>query len=227
MSGVQVNSPVEGFNGEVAGVTFTDGVGEVEKDSAAYGYFERRGYGLGRSKAETPEIPEPPDPRDVTLQQVGSDLRDAAVDPESEDFLPPTNAGKANPHGPLVVAPEIHASQGVRPVRGGDVHVGDTAAQQAAELEHTTAAVSGGPVPATAPSEADSLNEDGSVPTFTGDAAETEEDVAAAAAYADVEQPAKSASKADWVEFAVANGADRDEAEKTTRDALVDQYGGS
>jgi hypothetical protein len=31
-------------------------------------------------------------------------IRDAAVDPRPEDFLPPTNAGQANPHGPEVVA---------------------------------------------------------------------------------------------------------------------------
>lgn len=38
--------------------------------------------------------------------------------------------------------------------------------------------------------------------------------------------PAKSANKADWVEYAVSQGADRDEAEKATKDDLVAQYGG-
>jgi hypothetical protein len=41
---------------------------------------------------------------------VGTPARDAAVDPHPEDYLVPVNAGKADPHGPLVVAPEIHNS---------------------------------------------------------------------------------------------------------------------
>lgn len=40
--------------------------------------------------------------------QVGTPLRDAAVDPRPGDFLPPTNAGEpgpeGNPHGPSVVS---------------------------------------------------------------------------------------------------------------------------
>jgi hypothetical protein len=58
------------------------------------------------------------------------------VDPRPEDYLAPTNAGKANPHGPDVVSPEIHASEGVRPVKGGEVHVDDTAKQDEAETAH-------------------------------------------------------------------------------------------
>lgn len=38
--------------------------------------------------------------------------------------------------------------------------------------------------------------------------------------------PAKSASKADWVAYAVAQGADEAEAEKTTKDELISAYGG-
>lgn len=38
--------------------------------------------------------------------------------------------------------------------------------------------------------------------------------------------PAASASKAAWVDHAVAQGADRDEAEALTKDALVEAYGG-
>jgi len=38
--------------------------------------------------------------------------------------------------------------------------------------------------------------------------------------------PAKSASKADWVEYAVEQGADEDEAEAKTRDELIAEYGG-
>ncbi|WP_122262218.1 hypothetical protein [Ornithinimicrobium cerasi] len=79
------------------------------------------------------------DPRDVTDTQVGTKLRDAAVDPSAGDFLAPTNAGEVgelgNPHGPSVVSPEIHGSEGVRPIRPGDVS-GVAATQDAAEHEH-------------------------------------------------------------------------------------------
>lgn len=69
---------------------------------------------------------------------IGTRLRDAAVDPRPGDFLVPTKAGEADPHGPEVIAPEIHASEGVRPVKGGEVHVDDPDAQDAAETEHTS-----------------------------------------------------------------------------------------
>lgn len=80
------------------------------------------------------------DPRDITPTTVGTPLRDAAVNPDGDDFLPPTNAGEegelGNPHGPTVVSPEIHGSQGTRPVRPGDVP-GDAGEQSEGELEHT------------------------------------------------------------------------------------------
>lgn len=38
--------------------------------------------------------------------------------------------------------------------------------------------------------------------------------------------PAKSASKAEWVDFAVSQGASRDDAEGHTKEQLVEQYGG-
>lgn len=40
-----------------------------------------------------------------------------------------------------------------------------------------------------------------------------------------VSRPAKSASKADWVAWAVANGAEQAEAEKATKDDLIAAYG--
>ena len=42
-----------------------------------------------------------------------------------------------------------------------------------------------------------------------------------------VKQPAKSAGKGQWVEFAVSQGADREEAEAQTKDQLIEQYGSS
>lgn len=39
-----------------------------------------------------------------------------------------------------------------------------------------------------------------------------------------LERPAKSASKADWLAYAVQEGMDEDEAEKATRDELAARY---
>lgn len=79
------------------------------------------------------------DPRDVTTTVHGTPLRDAAVDPEPSDFLPPINAGlpgeAGNPHGPNVIAPGIHASNQFRPVRPGPVDP-DPAVQSEEESAH-------------------------------------------------------------------------------------------
>ena len=81
----------------------------------------------------------PQDPRTIEDEQVGTRLRDGAVDPRPGDFLGPTNAGAegelGNPHGPTVVNPEIHAMQDNRPVRPGAVSDG-AEVQSADETEH-------------------------------------------------------------------------------------------
>ena len=78
------------------------------------------------------------DPRDVVDEQIGTRLRDAAVDPRPGDFLPPTNAGVegelGNPHGPHVISPEIHGSESVRTIRPGLV-ASDPAVQSEQETE--------------------------------------------------------------------------------------------
>lgn len=79
----------------------------------------------------------PIDPRTLEDEQVGTKLRDGAVDPKAGDFLGPSNAGEDNPHGPTVVNPEIHARQGVRPVRPGEVS-DDAEVQDEAETAHLT-----------------------------------------------------------------------------------------
>lgn len=159
MSKTKISAPVQGF----AGVTyvgphvleFKDGVAEVENLSdGARLYLSSNGYGLdGATAAKAQDAPEPVDPRklDEESSHVGTKLRDAAVDPQPGDFLAPTNAGKANPHGPDVVSPEVHASQGVRPVKAGEIHVDDVDAQDDAEKAHTEDATDGGPVPGSEP----------------------------------------------------------------------------
>lgn len=123
------------FYGDKA-VTFEDGVAKVaDLAPGLRGYFEANGYGIGGEDAEDPEpAPEPADPRELEqggIVQMGTPLRDAAVDPQEGDFLPPTNAGEANPHGPDVVSPGIHAVAGPGPIVPGTV--GDKDYQEAKE----------------------------------------------------------------------------------------------
>ena len=140
MATVTVTSPVSGYTGHVINVEFVDGKATVDRsDIDALAYFRRHGYALvGLVTADTPE---PPDPRKVGeggsgTEIVGSRLRDAAVDPRPADFLPPTNAGEANPHGPLVVSPGLHGTPPA-PIVPGPVS-GDPKVQEAVE---TAAAV--------------------------------------------------------------------------------------
>jgi hypothetical protein len=141
---MKITSPDKTYTGTSAyGPTtlqFKEGVADHDGDlpPGVRLYLQGAGYGLD-SEATPPVTPDLVDPRDVGgLQQLGTALRDAAVDPKPEDYLVPTNAGKANPHGPEVVSPEIHASEGVRPVKPGDVHVDDTTKQDEAETAHVT-----------------------------------------------------------------------------------------
>lgn len=154
---MKITSPVKGYTEttQVGPVTldFQDGVAEHDGTlpDGVRAYLTEQGYGLGDTSAKAPEPqPEPLDPRDVGTEKVGTPTRDAAVDPRPGDFLAPTNAGDANPHGTEVVSPEIHASQGVRPVKPGEVHVDDPAKQDAAETAHAAAATDGTPVDDTA-----------------------------------------------------------------------------
>lgn len=123
-------------------LAFQDGVAEHEGKlpPGVRLYLQGAGYGID-SAPEAVKEEAPADPRDLTHEQLGTELRDAAVDPKPADFLPPTNAGlegeAGNPHGPNVVSPELHASQGVRPVKAGPVE--ETPKQEPAETSHTEA----------------------------------------------------------------------------------------
>ena len=220
MATTKVHAPNAAFTGVIAGVVFHDGVGELDAEAnpGARRYFERQGFGMG-SKAEAPETPEPPDPRDIARtgpHRMGTPLRDAAVDPRPEDFLPPTNAGEANPHGPLVVAPEIHAS-GPKGIKPGDVRVGEPEAQQAEETQLAQSVLVEG-------EEHPSMPEDPDMgPLGLSDPGSVEQGVAAAE---NAGPPARSSSKATWVDYAVSQGANRDEAESMTRADLIEAHGG-
>lgn len=137
-----VSAPVADYSGVVAGVSFTDGKGEVEAGNrGALDYFRRNGYGLGGDDP-TPAEPEAPvDSRDLPGIVAQPPSNDAAVvtdagGPDSDAFLPPANAGEADPHGPEVVSPGLHAV-GPNPLVPGEVS--PDAAKQ--EKKETAAAV--------------------------------------------------------------------------------------
>lgn len=127
---MKIHSPAKGYTGKSlygdVELEFEDGVATYDGDlpHGIRQYLQGAGYTFGNKQPEAPEAAEVPDPRETTHQQVGTALRDAAVDPHEEDFLPPTNAGvdgpEGNPHGPHVVAPGIHAV-GTGPIVPGPV----------------------------------------------------------------------------------------------------------
>lgn len=142
---MKIQSPAEGYTGTdrygSVVLEFKDGVAEYDGDLPAgvRQYLKGAGYGIGSTKPTPPQPVEVPDPREFDEPStVGTRLRDAAVDPRPEDFLAPINAGEANPHGPDVVSPEIHAS-GPAGIRPGQVFVEDTAKQEAREKAYAEA----------------------------------------------------------------------------------------
>lgn len=209
---VTVYAPVAGFTGVVAGVAFASGSAQVERGTSALGYFRRHGYGIGSPIDATP--PEPVDPRHVGtngdgIEPVGTKLRDAAVDPRPGDFLPPTNAGEANPHGPDVVAPGVHAMP-PGPIVPGPVS-SSPRVQEAIET-----AVAG-----------EVLVNQRPVPDVTAEAAKAQDELAAAFdAKGDASRgrPALSARVGVWQDFAVSQGMAPDVADSKTKQELIDQY---
>lgn len=197
MAATKVYAPNRQFRGLIAGVRFADGVADVDADNgAALAYFRRRGFGIGERPA-TPAAPDHVDARDVAgPEPVGTRLRDAAVKPEPDDFLPPVNAGEADPHGPEVVAPGIHGTPPT-PIVPGDAHV-DAVEQQEAEQS----------------AAAESVLVEGAPATSVGETGEP------------VTRPAKSATKGAWVDYAVAQGAERSDVDGMTKAELVARYGG-
>lgn len=135
----KVVSPIEGFTGQATfGSTvldFKDGTADAkDAPEGVVAYLRSNGFTVDGNTVDAPEPAKVIDSRDIVEEQVGSKARDAAVDPQPEDFLPPVNAGKADPHGPKVVAPQIHATP-EQPVRPGPVS--DAAdVQSADESEH-------------------------------------------------------------------------------------------
>lgn len=112
----------------------------------------------------------------------GAESKDAAVTsdaagPDSDAFLPPVNAGLADPHGPLVVSPSIHGT-GPGPIVPGPVTV-----ERQTEVETEVARrvlVENEPVPAVTadvapspPSTAEVRTESGPDPSAAQEAAKS------------------------------------------------------
>jgi hypothetical protein len=227
MAKTKVYAPNREYAGSFGDVRFEAGVAEVPDDSPLMGYFQRRGYGVGKPAAELYDAEkdvEWPDPHTHKDESFGSPLRDAAVDPEPEDYLAPVNAGKAHPHSSKVVSPGIH-TVGPAPIRPGEVYVDDVARQEAEELELAKRVlVDSEPATIVASDEGPGgplgLSDPGSVEMGIRGAREVHETEAAGTG-----APAKSASKADWVEHAVSRGMSREEAEDMSKADLQERLG--
>ena len=157
------------------------------------------------------------DARDVEAMSEGTRLRDAAVDPQPGDFLAPVNAGTADPHGPLVVSPEIHAS-GPAGIRPGEVHVDDVEAQDSAESELAESVLIEQDEHPSMP-----VDDDGNVtadmgPLGLSDPGSAEQGRSDAA-------PARTSSKASWAAYAVSRGMDPAAADAASRADLIEQFG--
>ena len=194
---MKIQSPAEGYTatdryGDVV-LEFKDGVAEYDGDlpPGIRQYLAGAGYGLGSSKPTQPEPVEVPDPRDYEGDTVvGTKLRDAAVDPQPEDFLAPINAGEKNPHGPEVVSPEIHAS-GPAGIRPGNVFVEDTEKQEKREKAYAEARlIDQTPAGEAVVAEIGDVNDFG--PLGLSDPGSVEQGVAAAKEVADTEAEEES-----------------------------------
>lgn len=236
----KITAPVEGYSGVGAGgVVFTNGVGHSDNE-AVLAYCAEHGYGIGDEPPVRPAADEPVDPRELKdggVSVVGTALRDAAVDPRDTDFLAPTNAGEANPHGPLVVAPGIHGIE-TQVVRPGQVFVDDLAKQDKAETAQAVALlVENQPVGEATDQfvRADQKGDGGSdtgplglsdpgsvVAVETGNAADEEQGTLPDGT--STEPPAASASKGAWTAYARAQGATDADLDGKTRDQLRDAY---
>jgi hypothetical protein len=208
----KVHAPNRAYGGTVGDVRFEGGVADVPEDHRLMSYFRSRGYGVGSEPTTTETADQEYPPVEETSSSLGRPLRDAAVDPQPEDYLEPVNAGKAHPHSPEVVSPGIHAVPPA-PIRPGEVYVDDVERQESEELALAEKVlVNGEPATVIASDEPPGgplgLSDPGSV-----DAGQRNT------------RPAGSAKKATWVDYAVSLGASREEAEDMTLNQLREQYG--
>ncbi|MEU7590682.1 hypothetical protein AB0A95_30875 [Micromonospora sp. NPDC049230] len=211
-----IKAPNRDYQGGIADVIFRDGVAETD-NPAVIAYCRSAGYEIDGETASPAALPQVEVDSSHTHEQLAAPLRDAAVNPKPDDFLPPVNAGQADPHGPEVVAPGIHAVSGPGPIvpgpvgrlekteDGGQVVITDTAEQQRRE---TTAAEQ-------------VFIEQRPVPDVT---AELANDTALPDS---AEPPAGNASQEAWADWVIGNveGVDEATVRAAKRDELREQYG--
>lgn len=246
---IRVLAPNREFAGQVAGIQFDHGKASFDREGneGAYQYFVSAGYEVdgdvrndppaAYNRAVEPAAAAPGTPGNEDGITRGPTAKDAAVvknaaGPMSDAFLPPTNAGEADPHGPAVVSPGLHAVPPA-PIRPGEVYVDDAARQEAAETEFAKRVlVDGEPATIVASDEPPGgplgLSDPGSVEMGIREAKASNvpsaADLAERAAAANT-PPAKRDKVEAWRDYAVARGADPEEAAAMTKDELVERYG--
>ncbi|MDQ0894431.1 hypothetical protein [Agromyces ramosus] len=87
----KINTPVKGFTGIVAGVSFANGTGETD-DPIALAYFERRGYDIEVTEAELAAAEEAEAERIAAEQAAAEEAALAAAEAEKA-----AEAAKATP----------------------------------------------------------------------------------------------------------------------------------
>lgn len=213
-------------------VLFKDGVAEFEGElpPGIRAYLKANGYGLGEEEAAEPGGPVVQvDSREVGLQQVGTSLRDAAVDPRPGDFLAPVNAGDGDPHGPQVVSPGIHA-EGERVVAAGPVFT-DPEAQEANEKRLAEKLLVDGEPVVQPVANPDWLEQGGPLGLSDPGSAAAGEAAAKAgqdftdAAVPPLDEPRGNASAAEWAAYARSQGATDEQIAGKSRDDLRAAYG--
>lgn len=75
---VTVRTPVEGYCGEVAGVSFVDGAAEVDEDHRSLAYFGRHGYTI-ETEADSGDDEAAPDGDDADQADGGDDVPSGSI----------------------------------------------------------------------------------------------------------------------------------------------------
>ena len=246
-----VRAPEPNYSGMAGAIEFKDGVAILERADTAE-WFRRAGYDVTKGGEPLPDGPPPsvapPRYGEAPWSHDAAVEGKAAEGLRSDAFLPPVGAGEGkDPHGEQVVSPGIHAED-VTPVAPGSVssvpeeqeakesELAERVLIDGEEVQNVTGAdwkeqeevkTEGDETEVQQPADGVTgelgLSDPGSAEVgATGqvnDAADPEGKGGV------VEAPAANASKAEWVDFAVTQGAAREDAERATRNQLVEQFG--
>lgn len=202
---------------------FKDGVADFDGELPVgiEAYLKANGYGIdGDATPPEAEAGVTVDSRTVGVEQVGSPLRDAAVDPQPGDFLPPVNAGEGDPHGPTVASPGVHA-EGERVVAAGPVST-DPDVQTANEQRLAEKLLVEGE--AVVPVEPGDFLDEGGLLALSDPASAAEGEKTAEAAR-EGDEPRGNARLADWQAYARSQGATDADLDGASRDDLRAKYG--